>query len=314
MADDGVSYESLKNRWQREVDTGPQELTRLDPNFYERVESYLDELEEEYQREHEVDPTSGKAMLLQDELFNLRKILEDLYDQRERKVLQLALTAARGGDPDRSNMTAGEKELFESVVAALDEGRRRILKGHDRDLAEDAPKASPVPDEAPDPPEDPLDAYDEDEAPDEEGPAPAPPGDRDGEPGPPGHDDVEGHPRGSSGGADPAEGPETAAVPPEEGLPDETQRPEGAGGTRPDEAGADTAASPGQGDAAAPQAGGDDEDRVVVRVTEAVPAFAASDMRTYDLEAEDVASLPPNAAKTLVEREKAELVEGDLDA
>jgi DNA replication initiation complex subunit (GINS family) len=326
MADDGISYESLKNRWQREVSTGPQELTRLHPSFYERVEAHLDELEEEYQREHEIDPTSGKAMLLQDELFNLRKILEDLYDQRERKVLMLALTAARGGDPDRSNMTDGEEELFESVVDALDEGRRRILRRHERDLEEDAPKASPVPDDQPtDPPEEPLDQYDEDETP------PAP--DRDAPPDPtqpPSQEPDEAGDGASTEATHPREVQETAApqeVAPEAATGDEPpSAPEDRTGRRPepaDEAPGDEALGPGDDEATgaeveeastngaipdAPTTG-----RVVVRVLEGVQPFAASDMRTYDLDEEDVACLPPKAARTLVDREKAEVLAGEIE-
>lgn len=323
MAEREVSYESLKNRWQREVSTGPQELTRLAPSFYERVEDYLGELEEEYQREHEIDPTSGKAMLLQDELFNLRKILEDLYEQRERKVLLLALAAARGGDPDRTNMTDGEEALFESVVEALDEGRRRILHRPDRDLEGDAPKATTVPDERSDPPEEPLDAYDGD----------ADPGDAEADPAPPPPGEATPHPRAADEGPAPEaapapEGGPEAGVEPEPADEAPAARPQGSdgdadGGPATDASGPSTeqedpaAAAREAGsrdDEAAVPPGVDEEGRVVVRVTETVDAFAASDMRTYDLEAEDVACLPPNAAQALVDRDKAELLGGRPEA
>lgn len=288
MAEREVSYESLKNRWQREVSTGPQELTRLAPSFYGRVEDYLDELEEEYQREHEIDPTSGKAMLLQDELFNLRKILEDLYEQRERKVLLLALAAARGGDPDRSNMTDGEEALFESVVDALEGGRRRILHRPERDLEEDAQKATTVPDDRSELPEEPLDTYDEaDPHPRQADEAPRPP-DADGPPGAPSEGTSE------AISLDPPTDPPPA--PGDEPEPQAEPRTES--GAPPEEAAADS---------------GEADGRVVVRVTEGVDAFAASDMRTYDLEAEDVACLPPNAARALVERDKADLLSGQLE-
>ena len=141
MAPDEVTYETLKGRLYKER-RAQLELTKLDADFYAQAERHLRELQDLARRELESNPGSPKAMVLQDELRNLNRVREDIYDLRERKILYAAQVAARGGNPDRGAMTAPELTLYEDLVRSLKEARRTMLK---RTMPVDGPAALPPP-------------------------------------------------------------------------------------------------------------------------------------------------------------------------
>jgi DNA replication initiation complex subunit (GINS family) len=141
-----IGYEALRRRQQAEQKF--PKLQRLEPDFYRHLEDYLKGLAEDHQREHAANPHSPKATLLGDELQNTRRLAEDLYEHRERKVVTAALTAARGGSPDVGPMLREEQELFDALLQVLREAKRRALHrpaGPPRPLAAPSVAAAPVP-------------------------------------------------------------------------------------------------------------------------------------------------------------------------
>lgn len=142
-------YPALVNRWQRERATVA--LTKMDGNFYELFDRHLRELVAEYQKEHALNPATPKVLILQDEMSNLQRVRDDLYDLREKKIVTAALIAARGGNPDRSNMTKEEDLLFEEMLRVLRDARRNLLlRGAPaKELPKPAPAGPPVAPEAP---------------------------------------------------------------------------------------------------------------------------------------------------------------------
>jgi DNA replication initiation complex subunit (GINS family) len=120
------SYASLVNRWRRERATTT--LTKMDGRFYEAFDAHLRSLHDEYQREQTGNPATPKVLILLDELTNLQRVRDDLYDLRERKIVTAALIAAREGRPDRANMTREEEGLFESTFRALQDARVALLR------------------------------------------------------------------------------------------------------------------------------------------------------------------------------------------
>lgn len=119
-------YPTLVNRWRRE--RSATALTKMDGHFYEGFDHHLKELREEYQREHALNPATPKVLILQDELMNLQRVRDDIYDLREKKIVTAAVIAARGGNPDRSNMTKEEDLLFDEVLRVLRDARRNLLR------------------------------------------------------------------------------------------------------------------------------------------------------------------------------------------
>lgn len=137
-----MTYETLRKRQQSE--RGSPKLSKLDAEFYRLLEAYLQGLGEEHQREHGRNPTSAKSTLLNDELTNTRRLAEDLYEHRERKVVTAALIAARGGQPETHGLLLREEqELYEAIVALLRDTKRRILHGRPA-AAPPAPPPAPV--------------------------------------------------------------------------------------------------------------------------------------------------------------------------
>lgn len=122
-----LNYESLRKKQQ--LERGSPRLTRLEADFYRNLELYLQGLSEDLQREHSQNPHSAKATLLQDELQNTRRLAEDLYEHRERKIITAAIAVGRGGNPDYANMLPEERELHEALVAVLRDTKRRVLFG-----------------------------------------------------------------------------------------------------------------------------------------------------------------------------------------
>ncbi len=125
VEEEELHYPALVNRWQRERATASP--TKIDGNFYEHFDARLRELVAEYQREHAINPTTPKVLILQDELSNLQRIRDDIYDLREKKIATSAIIAARGGHPDRANMTKEEEALFETLLRTLRDARRNLL-------------------------------------------------------------------------------------------------------------------------------------------------------------------------------------------
>ena len=147
------TYASLVNRWRRERASAA--LTRMEGHFYEAFDRHLRQLREEYQKEHALNPATPKVLILQDELMNLQRVRDDLYDLREKKMVTAALIAARGGNPDRANMTKEEEVLFDEVLRVLRDARRNLLRrGQPREAPPTAkPAGGPPapPEEAPPP-------------------------------------------------------------------------------------------------------------------------------------------------------------------
>ncbi|HEV8359595.1 MAG TPA: hypothetical protein VGR28_03970 [Candidatus Thermoplasmatota archaeon] len=142
-----LSYETLRKRQQAE--RASPKLTRLEGDFYRNLETYLKGLSEDYQREQATNPGSSKATLIGDELQNTRRLAEDLYEQRERKVVTAALTAGRGANPEHQHMLREEQELFEALLGLLRETKRRVLHGGPRAPAPASAPAATAPDAAP---------------------------------------------------------------------------------------------------------------------------------------------------------------------
>lgn len=65
-----------------------------------------------------------------EQLKNARKIIEDIYERREKKISTLALNKSRTNSPliDTTNLLPEEKVFFKQLVVLLDHFRDEILK------------------------------------------------------------------------------------------------------------------------------------------------------------------------------------------
>jgi len=120
MADDVViTYETIYETLRREK--YKEELQKLDENFYDNVANYLSE------KIHFLNSQKDKESLFSSELQktqkqidNLRRMLKELYDKREAKIMQLALFCARSNTKkDYTNMLKKEMVAYNNVVDEL---------------------------------------------------------------------------------------------------------------------------------------------------------------------------------------------------
>jgi len=123
------SYSQLRNLERQERQS--PELMNVGNDFYEAVRRHIRELEERLEEERARDPSSKKVLLISDELRNTRRIWDSIFERREKKVVQAALSAARSGSHTPKHMTSQEKEFYRRLVDILEENRRVILEGEE---------------------------------------------------------------------------------------------------------------------------------------------------------------------------------------
>ncbi len=130
MNEDEMSYRSLRKIQNSEKNSSL--LSVLKNNFYLIVNEYIENLNCRYDNE----TSSQKKILLEDEIKNTKKIIINIYELREKKIILSAITKARGGNPDIKNMLNIEKKLYDSILKLLSDSRNNFLKEHEEEKDE----------------------------------------------------------------------------------------------------------------------------------------------------------------------------------
>ncbi|HHH77995.1 MAG TPA: hypothetical protein ENL18_02130 [Thermoplasmatales archaeon] len=110
------------------------ELTNIGNDFYRSAFEYIKELEKRFDEEMEKNPSSKKVSLISDELRNTRRIWESIFERREKKVVQAALSAARGGSHTPKSLTEQEKIFYGELLEILRKNREMIFGGQTRNI------------------------------------------------------------------------------------------------------------------------------------------------------------------------------------
>ncbi|UCD13866.1 MAG: hypothetical protein JSW60_00165 [Thermoplasmatales archaeon] len=134
METNEISYKGLRRIQQLEK-TSPL-FTKIDVNFYHKLLEYLKNLEEGIEREK--SPENIK--LFNDEIQNTKKIAFSIYELREKKIVQAALSKVRGGKPDLKNVLDIEKKLYDSLVEQIILSRKEILEKKPEEVKKDETK------------------------------------------------------------------------------------------------------------------------------------------------------------------------------
>ncbi|UCH71988.1 MAG: hypothetical protein JSW62_00100 [Thermoplasmatales archaeon] len=122
MYENDISYRTLRRIQQLEK-TSPF-LTKIDDKFYYKLKEYLKNLENEIHQEE----NPQKIKLFKDEINNTKKLAMNIYEFREKKIVQHALSKVRGAKVDLKNLLENERELFESLVEQILDTRRKIME------------------------------------------------------------------------------------------------------------------------------------------------------------------------------------------
>lgn len=118
-------YDSLRNEKKKE------DLQKVKDSFFTDVVSYLKEKKAlfESRKEQEELFASGEREKLSYELRSIQRILKELYDKREKKVIAIAINRSRTNSDliDTSAMLLEERQFYQELVDTLNKYRRGIL-------------------------------------------------------------------------------------------------------------------------------------------------------------------------------------------
>jgi len=126
MSDINITYEVLFEKMRNEKNN--TELQKLPENFYDLVVEYVKGKQDLLKKDDELFSVNEKKQVLM-MLENLEKILKDLYQRREKKIIELAIikSKVRSSLVDTSTMQDNEVLFYEKILTILDSFRNNIL-------------------------------------------------------------------------------------------------------------------------------------------------------------------------------------------
>jgi DNA replication initiation complex subunit (GINS family) len=129
MAEESIiTYERLYDLLRKEKYS--QELQKSDKDFFKNIIKYLEEKTAIIEAQKSKDSIfSTEVEKTEKQLVNVKKIVKELYEKRENKIMQLALFSSRIKERDVSPaLLPEEQKLFLEMVDVLNKFRGSILE------------------------------------------------------------------------------------------------------------------------------------------------------------------------------------------
>ncbi|MCX6710198.1 MAG: hypothetical protein NTV63_04595 [Candidatus Woesearchaeota archaeon] len=122
-----ITYETLFEIQRREKNR--DDLQKLDPTFFSDVVKYLQDKKNILSQAQSTLFSSEEKEKTEIQVQNIRKIIKDLYDRRERKIIETAIIKSKTKSSAIAieNMLPEEKHIFNEVVKVLDLAREDVL-------------------------------------------------------------------------------------------------------------------------------------------------------------------------------------------
>ena len=110
-----ITYETLYEVLKKEKDTA--DLQKLDPVFFEQFTSYLNEKKELLEKDESLFSLEEKKKV-EKQIDNAKRIIKEIYERREKKILNIALIKSRTKSNviDTSSFLENEKNFFNNVL------------------------------------------------------------------------------------------------------------------------------------------------------------------------------------------------------
>lgn len=122
-----ITYETIFELLRREKDR--EALQKLEKTFFQDILDYLKERKDILinQKSSLTNPEERKKN--EKQFQNIKKLVSDFYDRREKKIISMALDKSRTKEDlaDTSTLLEEEKNLFEKLVRLLNENRSNVL-------------------------------------------------------------------------------------------------------------------------------------------------------------------------------------------
>lgn len=121
-----ITYETIYELLR--IEKSRNELQKLDNDFFQKVSKYLEE-KTLILNSFKEKGSENEAKKIEKQLDNFKKNLQELYERREKKILELSLFCSRTDKKtsEISNMLQEEKELFENTLKCLISSKKQIL-------------------------------------------------------------------------------------------------------------------------------------------------------------------------------------------
>jgi DNA replication initiation complex subunit (GINS family) len=126
-----ITYETLYDMLRREK--SKIELQEIDQNFYDKIINYLKEKKDilESQQKKQSIFTTIEVQKTRKQIDNIYKILKELYEKRENKIIHLALINSKSEHElnESTIMIDAEIKFYEKIKKILDSSRNELLYG-----------------------------------------------------------------------------------------------------------------------------------------------------------------------------------------
>ena len=122
-----ITYETLFELLKRERERS--DLQKLEPGFFNEIISYVKDKKKMRDAKSDSVFAPEERKKTERQLENIYKILRELYERREKKIIQLALDKSRTHSNliDSSTLLKEEKVFFDAITDLLDSYREAIL-------------------------------------------------------------------------------------------------------------------------------------------------------------------------------------------
>lgn len=118
-----ITYETLFDLLRKERSL--EELQSLDAAFWSYVVNYVNDRQAFFDRTNVMEQEKARI-----QIQNIKRILKEIYERREKKIVSLALNVIRTDNAsfvDKRNMLPSEKELFDEVMVLLTKYKQGVL-------------------------------------------------------------------------------------------------------------------------------------------------------------------------------------------
>ena len=122
-----ITYETLFELLKREKER--PDLQKLEPTFFSDTISYIKDKKKILDAKNEGPFANDEIRKTERQLENIYKIVKELYERREKKIIGMALDKSRTKSNlvDTSTLLKEEKVIFEAFTHILDDYREAIL-------------------------------------------------------------------------------------------------------------------------------------------------------------------------------------------
>ena len=123
--DEDFNYDDLVNA--RDSEASSKQLCEIPDNFYDDLREYMQELEESVSEI--AFPHNKKEKLLYKEYKQVKKLADDFFKKRQKKIVLAAYHHSLGESVGTSKMLDREKELYKDISNLLQELKEEIFFG-----------------------------------------------------------------------------------------------------------------------------------------------------------------------------------------